>query len=369
MTDNAAAAEKSLREHITGSNVSVNWQFVKSTLRELPVATEKSTRASLEDDPMGRALLIDILSRDPSVEVVEDCLRTFPDALVMNVSAYFTASQCHDLSIIRSLVRFYQKRQATDSCPYSWITMSHVSVEAAEAVIREYPQGVLQKCDGSKVCLLDRILFSVDDFKHRQPDPSWWEKLVLMLKAAEHPTLEEEKTQFNPIHFLVRRVVTHSEFFKNRKVAQLVVWLLHQLRLKFPSLFRIVDSNGDAPLHVVLRATCKTGPGFAYARDLVAVLVDSYRQSASLVTREEGRLPLFVGLENGWPCHDVLLRAAPHSLHRRDPRTCLYPFQVAACAKPSTKKRSKRARTDGPGDLDVIYSLLRQDPLQVRATA
>jgi len=247
--------------------------------------------------------------------------------------------------------------------------MSHVSAEAADAIIQEYPQGVLQPCDGSKYSLLDRTLFSVDNFKLRQPDPSWWDKLILMLKVAEHGSaLEEEGLHFHPIHFLVQKVVARPEFFKNRKVAQLTVWLLHQLSLKYPCLFRAMDGNGDTPLHVALRASCIAGPGsIAHAKDLVAILVDAYNRSASIVTRE-GRLPLFMALENGWPCHDVLVRAAPHSLHRRDPITCLYPFQVAACSKPS-KQRNKRAKTEGAGELDLIYDLLRQDPLQARGSA
>jgi len=365
MQTNAAHAEQSLRAHIAGPNV--DWDYVKSTLGALQVATEVNTRGSLADDAMGRSLLIDMLAKDPSVDAVDACLRAFPDALAMNISAFFMASRCGDLNIIRSLVRTCQERQSTeDKCPYPWITMSHVSSAAAEAIIRESPQGVLQQCQASKYCLLDRTLFSVDDFKHRRPDPSWWDKLVLMLKAAEHGTLEHEDHEFHPIHTLVHRVVTRPEFFKSRKVAQLIVWLLHQLRLKYPSLFRIVDGNGDTPLHVVLRAPCTAGPGTAYARDLIAVLVDAHSKSASLVTREDGRLPLFLGLENGWPCHDVLVSAAPHSLHRRDPVTCVYPFQVAACAKPACRKPTKRARMEGSSELDTVFSLLRQDPLQAR---
>lgn len=351
----------SLRSHLVGQHV--DWNYVKSALADLPVASEQSTRGSEENDPMGRALLVAILSKDPSIDVIEACLRAFPDALVMNISACFMASRCHDLNVIRSMIRYQKRQSPPDTCPYPWISMSHVSVRAAEAIIEEYPQGVLEQCIGSKYCLLDRTIFSVDAFKHRQPDASWYDKLILMLKAAEHVQLNE-KTTFHPIHTLVHRVVTRAEFFKKRKVAQLVVGLLHQLRLKDVSLFRIVDKNGDTPLHVVLRASCQTGPGFPYAQDFITVLVDANRKSASLVTRE-GRLALHHGLENGWPCHEVLLRAAPHSLHRRDPITGLYPFQLAACAKPTRRKSSKRARSEEScGDLDVIYSLLRQDPLQ-----
>jgi hypothetical protein len=368
MTNFAAAsqAEESLRAHL--SEPKVDWEFVKSALNELPVATEASTRTSLANDPMGRSLLIDILAKDPTVEVIEASLRAFPDALVMNVSAYFAASQCQDLDVIRSLVCYSQQQQMTAECPYPWIMMSHISAVAAEAIIRKYPQGVLEQCKGSIHCLLDQTIFSVDEFKRRLPaDPSWWEKLILMLKSIEHESLDESK-QFHPIHTLVHRVVSKPEFFMNLKVAQHIVWLLHQLRLKYPSLFCLVDGNGDAPLHVALRATCNTGPGIAYARDLVAVLVDSFKKSASLVTREEGRLPLFLGLENGWPCHDVLVTAAPHSLHRRDTVTRLYPFQVAACTKPYDyrKRATKRAKKDMIGDLNVVYALLRQDPLQAQ---
>ena len=362
MQNDAFQVEHLLRAHVAGQNV--DWDYVKSTLNELPVATEVSTRTSLAEDPMGRALLIAILTKNPSVDVVDACLRTFPDALAMNVSAYFMASRCHDLNIIRSLIRFCRQRQPSDSCPYSWIMMSHVSVEAAERIIREYPQGVLQQCNGSKHCLLDRALFSVEDFEHCQPHYSYWDKLVLMLKAVENENLDEENNKFHPIHTLVSRILTQSTFFKNGNVAQHIVWLLYQLRLRHPSLFRVVDGKGDSPLHVLLRAPCKAGPGVAYAKDLIVILVDAYDQSASICTNE-GRLPLFLGLENGWPCHDVLLHVSPDSLQMRDSETGLYPFQVAACAKPY-KKRAKRARITGDSELDVIYSLLREDPQQVQ---
>jgi hypothetical protein len=91
--------------------------------------------------------------------------------------------------------------------------MRHVSVQAAEAIIKEHRQGVLQQCLGflGKCRYLDRELFSTLDFKHRQPDPGWWEKLILMLEAAE--TLEETQSPSFPIHFLMRRVTNQPEFF------------------------------------------------------------------------------------------------------------------------------------------------------------
>jgi hypothetical protein len=58
------------------------------------------------------------------------------------------------------------------------------------------------------------------------------------------------------------------------------------------------------------------------------MLVDSFRETTTLCT-QYGRLALHLGLENGWLCHDVLLNGAPNSLHRRDPKTEMYPFQLA----------------------------------------
>lgn len=352
-----AEAEQSLHAHFAGEKV--DWRFVVSALRKLPVATESKTRKSVAVDPMGRRLLIDLLSKDPPVDAVEACLRAFPDALTMNVSAYFTACRCQDLSVFTWLIRYSLRRETYSKCPYSWITMSHVSFEAAQAIIREYPLGVLQQCTGSEYCLLDQTLFVVDNIEQ----PQLWDKLVVMLKAAEHSSLDEKK-DFHPIHTLVHRVVTRSEFFEDRKNAQRIVWLLHQLHLLYPELFRILDSNGNAPLHIALEASCLSGPGTVYAQNLVSILVDSYKGSASLVTPKEGRLPMVLALENEWPCHDILLRAAPHSLHRRDPVTCLYPFQIAACAKLSRRKNPTRVKVgDGHQELNIIYSLLRQDPL------
>lgn len=367
-----------IRDFLSGPNV--DWNRVEFEISRLPVATEVNTRKSTEDDPMGRCLISTILSaNDPPANharVIEGCLRSFPDCLVMNVSAFFAACQLKDLSIIQRLIRFSLKRETrgTPTCPYMWILMSPVSPKAAEAIIQAYPQGVLQECQGSTYCLLDRILFAAAEYRYHGFDNNWWEKIVLLLKAMQHESLDDDKHQFHPIHYLLHRVLTRPDFFKKRSVAKRIVWFLHQLRLRHPSLFRLVDDNGDTPLHVVLRITCQEGPGiYAYASEIITILIDSFKQSAFLVTRNEGRLPIFLALENGWPCYEVLIRAFPQALHRRDPITCLYPFQVAASrAKPSIcdRKVAKRAKTQGSGgdaqQLDAIYTLLRQDPLQAR---
>ena len=355
--EDAAQANRNLRSHLAGDHP--NWEFVKMQLRKLPVSTELSTRGCTDEDPMGRSLLLGILTKDPPIDVVNETMRAFPDALVVNVSAYFLASRCNDLNVIRSIIRICVAMADPGICPYPWISMSHVSVGAAKVIIEEYPEGVLQKCIGSKHSLLDRELFSVENFRDCQPKPCWWEKLVLMLRAAEHGTIEATPSSCHPIHTALRRALMNPDFFKNQKVTQRVVWLMHQLRLKDPTLFRQTDQNGDLPLHVALRATCTAGSGFAQTKDLIAVLVDAHAESARTKTAE-GRLPIHLGLENGWPCHDVLLQVAPDCLQSKDPKTGLYPFQLAACAKTWDKKRK---RTQG---LDTTYALLRKDPLQAR---
>jgi hypothetical protein len=67
-----------------------------------------------------------------------------------------------------------------------------------------------------------------------------------------------------------------------------------------------------------------------------------------------GRLALHMAVENGWPCHDLLLAVFPEALDVPDRKTELFPFQTAA--KEDMSKTS----------LDVTFELLRANPTHAR---
>lgn len=87
------------------------------------------------------------------------------------------------------------------------------------------------------------------------------------------------------------------------------------------------------------------------ARALTQLLLEANPTSASRWA--EGKLPLHLAIENGWPCHDLLLAAYPDALDAPDPSTELFPFQVAA---------KHHHLTSSPIAVDVAYDLLRANP-------
>mmetsp|Transcript_18350 Transcript_18350/g.52401 ORF Transcript_18350/g.52401 Transcript_18350/m.52401 type:complete len:260 (+) Transcript_18350:183-962(+) len=84
------------------------------------------------------------------------------------------------------------------------------------------------------------------------------------------------------------------------------------------------------PIHHVLMTKCHaTGiQGLRAARELVKIVLEAHPSSAKEQVRQ--RLPLHMALENGWPCHDLLLAVHPDSLGLPDPKNGLFPFQTAA---------------------------------------
>ena len=134
-------------------------------------------------------------------------------------------------------------------------------------------------------------------------------------------------------------------------MAHHVLWLLHQLRLTDRWVFEKRADDGSFPLHFVLVQPCNLeGSGLTVARELVKILLEAHPISARQVYH--GRLPLHLAIENGWPCHDLLLAAFPEALDIPDPKTELYPFQTAARAKESCSQC----------ELDLTYELLRANP-------
>jgi len=349
----------------------VDWTTIKQLLHSNHGYIEEGSSTSLKDDPRGRIFIVDVIAKDPPKDIIEDILCLYPDSLTANISAFFAACRCESLDVIRLLIKYVLRKGSTkvDSCPYPWIVVSHVTAQAANVLLEEYPQGVLQPKAGvsSDLCPLDSMIFSTCDMRSQSPDHQWWGKLKLMLMVSEHGTVNTLSGHvFHPVHTLLKRVLNNSSYLANSKTMQHILSLLHHIQGVEPFQFRMKDDNGDYPLHIVLRGRVQDAPCSEAATDLIFLILGSYPSSARSSTRE-GRLPLHLALENGWPCHEALLKAAPEALQTRDSQTLMYPFQTAACSNVARGKRNRpRKRRRSNIILDVTYKLLREDPLQAR---
>uniref|UniRef100_A0A7R9ZIV8 Ankyrin repeat protein n=1 Tax=Craspedostauros australis TaxID=1486917 RepID=A0A7R9ZIV8_9STRA len=123
-----------------------------------------------------------------------------------------------------------------------------------------------------------------------------------------------------------------AEIFGNEQKAQHILWILHQLRWTDEWLFQqqCCDRTNTFPIHHVLLTKCHARGmrGLCAARELVKVILEADPESAS--KKVCGRFALHMALENGWPCHDLLLAAHPDALNQPDPKSGLFPFQTAA---------------------------------------
>lgn len=311
-----------------------------------------------QGDNSARCLLMHLLLREAPLRVVVAFVALYPDSLHQNVSAFFAACQVGSPEIIRFLIRMAVKLGDAYECPYPWITISHVTVEATKILLDEYPNGILQICEVNGRCPLDHMILSSLGQCHQTQSSDWYEKLKLMLQTSEFVTTGG-CTGSAPIQTLLKAVLSKPDFFLKPRFACHIISLFRRLQVLYPDLFQIQDRNGDFPLHVAVKVKCQPGPCYNEARDLIALLLEAYPEAARLVSK--ARLPLHVALEQGWPCHDLLFKAAPDALQTRDTKTGLYPFQIAACSDVSWGSSKKKK---GVNSLNVMYDLLRDDPCQ-----
>lgn len=334
-----------------------DWDVIDGLLQQLQ-ATRclKTARCSAENDSMGRLLLGSLLSKNPPSASVMYALQAFPDALHHNPAAFFTA--CRDASPETLGVMMRHSTQASKSnkeCPYPWIISGHVSLEGAQAILDAHPEGVLKPCQSlSGLCLVDYFLMSSDMIEHRSFDIIMWNKFKLVLLAAAFCYNQKRSDQLSPIHVILKRILSSRDFLTNTNQAQHVLWLLHHLCWTDQWVFERQDIDGSYPLHLVLNHPCTVqGSCLPVARELVKILLQAHPDSARHTMH--GRLPLHMAVENGWPCHDLLLAVFPEALDILDPKTELFPFQTAARAKEQACA------------LDVTYELLRANPTLSRA--
>jgi hypothetical protein len=137
--------------------------------------------------------------------------------------------------------------------------------------------------------------------------------------------------------------------------ARHAVWLLEQLCLSDHWIFEKPNADGVYPLQFVLSHVCRAHDqsGLVVGRELIKVLLRACPQSAKYEVKQ--RLAIHMAVENGWPCHDLLLALYPEALNAQDSKSELLPFQTAAAMEVAT--------TSG---LDITFELLRANPNHVK---
>jgi len=137
----------------------------------------------------------------------------------------------------------------------------------------------------------------------------------------------------------------------NTERARHILWLLRQLWRTDRWVFKKPSPDGCYPLQYVLGHKCTDDKnGLVASRELVKILLSAHPASARHPF-PNGRLPIHAAVQNGWPCHDLLLSVYPESLDIRDPVTGFVPFQAAASSG------------SVPGlSLDVTFELFRANP-------
>jgi len=131
------------------------------------------------------------------------------------------------------------------------------------------------------------------------------------------------------------------------------------------------DPSGRLPLHLAAAAWSGTVPAAGGDSDddnvvdlddvgaddweyeeTISTLVELYPE-ATRIRDAEGRLPLNLAVESRkpWGAIRAILLACPRALVTRDVKTCMPPFMISAVGEGA--------------DLDIIYRLLRENPLEV----
>jgi hypothetical protein len=146
--------------------------------------------------------------------------------------------------------------------------------------------------------------------------------------------------------------------------------LLHELRSSDEWVFQKqrpqFSKDGLFPLHLLLSHKCiaSSQSALVACRELCKIIIkaDSLAVMHGISTSGEALYPLHMAIENGWPCHDLLMAIWPESIEIPDPRTGLLPFQSASSTLPllSTPIRLNTAAPDL--SLDITFELLRANP-------
>mmetsp|Transcript_41751 Transcript_41751/g.100190 ORF Transcript_41751/g.100190 Transcript_41751/m.100190 type:complete len:598 (+) Transcript_41751:228-2021(+) len=355
-------------------------------------------------DPDGRQLVCKLLSCDPPLYTVQLFLSVpiFQRSLHQNPAAFFTVSRfCLEPNHVQAMTKYmmghivatHSSCPKSNICPYPWLLSSHISVQVTRAILETVPNGVwLRMSSTTPYGLLDHFLWSDQMVARREWDFDLWMKFKLVLVAAECRYIDDSnpgcntKNTFSPIRIILERILAKNDFFHDLPLAQHVLWLLHHLRgfdrwifskpsskdgllplhfLVSHKLNSLVPSSKSMEMKVDQTDTDSPPVGLVIARELCKVVIAGFpeatKQPMEKLRSGQHVLPLHNAIENGWPCHDLMLSVFPESLEIADPRTGLFPFQTAAaCSSDDAKDGEDHHRQMA---LNVTFELLRSSPL------
>jgi len=115
-------------------------------------------------------------------------------------------------------------------------------------------------------------------------------------------------------------------------------------------------------IHDVLSCKYHQRFGVSGARSVIRYILKHF-PSTSLTPNHVGRLPLHIGVKHGWPCHDLLVSAAPSALEVRDPVTGYYPFFLASQSEMQVANDQEKQSLMG---FSALFELIRWGPLLLR---
>lgn len=216
------AETKTRIENLLSASCPIDWNLVHSLLKQLKISTADESRCSLEDDPMGRLLLGTLLAQKAPLQVLQAVLHAFPDCVMHNPAAFFTA--CHFgassemlAEMMRYALRCQRLTDVENDCPYPWIVSDLLTVEGVQALLEVFPQGVLQKSKFlSGYSPLDYFLRSPALSEKQCFDAKLWSKFKLVLVATEcctSPASQTPRVSLSPAHVLLTRLMSFPGMF------------------------------------------------------------------------------------------------------------------------------------------------------------
>uniref|UniRef100_A0A7S4NE40 Ankyrin repeat protein n=1 Tax=Odontella aurita TaxID=265563 RepID=A0A7S4NE40_9STRA len=180
-----------------------------------------------------------------------------------------------------------------------------------------------------------------------------WEILTTFVRAARHGAVNDDDIVDKSSGSVLRFRLVHAAAALGCPPLLLrFSAALNPDQVRTPEL-----PNGRLPLHLTAVAASTGAAGADVgSRDgeetAVSTVARLYPEAAEMQD-SEGRLPLSLAIESGkpWEVIKTLLLCCPRALTTRDTKMRMLPFMISAVG--------------ADADLDVIYRLLRENPLEV----
>ena len=196
-----------------------------------------------------------------------------------------------------------------------------------------------------------------------QPCKEWWDKLRFLIGFSSYNLSDEHKLEDD--------YVLHAALTVPDTPTSLVEFLV---RLVPSTRYETDPATGALPVHLA----CKYWIGYTTSKkeqrlssQVLHLLLAG--DSSLAWKRFKRRLPLHHAILSGKPLSflQTLLAMDVKTANARDPLTRLFPFQLAAMESPNPRlsldvySRSTKSLGEDTGGLDVIYELLRANPIAV----